>query len=111
MPSGPRGIPHAEANPTARHVSPFDLFTTRAEATALHGALRPRPPAGPPGAWPPAGPLSARGRGSVPSQVSTYRPCAYGASSVSRPSNRAPVTPKLGYLLIKHQAYCSRIGI
>jgi len=57
MPSGPRGIPHAGVNPTARHASPFDLFMTRAEATALHGALRPRPPAGPP---------SARGRGAGP---------------------------------------------
>ena len=65
MPLGPRGIPYARANPTARHASPFDLFMTRAEATALYGALRPRPPAGPPGAWPPAGPSSARGRGSV----------------------------------------------
>ena len=88
MPLGPRSIPHAGANPTARYASPFDLFMTRAEATALHGALRPRPPAGPP---------SARGRGARPpgawpSKVSTYRPYAYGASSVSRPSNRAPVT-------------------
>src|SRR5436190_3517742 len=92
MPLGSRSIPYAGANPTARHASPFDLFTTRAEATALHDALRPWPPAGPRGAWPPAGPPSARGRGGVPSQVSTYRPCAYGASSVSRPSNRALVT-------------------
>ena len=36
--------------------------------------------------------LRARGRGGVPSQVSAYRPCAYGASSVSRLSNRAPIT-------------------
>src|SRR5437667_147286 len=62
MPLGPRGIPYAGANPTARHASPFDLFTTRARATALRDALRPRPLARPPsarsqgarplGAWP-----------------------------------------------------------
>ena len=57
IPLGPYGIPHTRVNPTARHASPFDLFMTQAEVTALHGALRPRPPAGPP---------SARGRGAGP---------------------------------------------
>ena len=57
MPLGPYGIPYAGVNPMARHASPFDLFMTQAEATALYGVLRPRPPAGPP---------SVRGRGARP---------------------------------------------